>query len=80
MPIDYKEAYYYLKIINKHTKQSDKEEINKKLISLKKHLSQDESTDADIVADKWRVKETEISIKALRGIKETYDIVNKNIL
>jgi hypothetical protein len=66
-----------LKIIHKHTKQSNKEEINPKLNALKKNLSQDESTEIGIAADKWSPKQTKITLRAYRGIKETLELIDK---
>lgn len=78
MPVDHKKAYYYLKIIHKHTKQNSKDEINQKLNALKKELSQAESTEIDIAADKWKPEETSVTLRAYRGIKETFELIDKN--
>lgn len=77
-PVDHKKAYYYLKIIGKHTNQSNKEKISQKLNSLKNKLGQEELAEIDVTADKWRAKETKLTLRASRGIKATYDLIEKD--
>jgi uncharacterized protein len=70
-------AFQYLKIIERNTENNKKEEVKSKLNEIKAELSQAELDQVQIFVENWKPQQTELTLKAYAGIKESREIVEK---